>query len=238
LHAASGWHEQHPSRRPPRSPRRTLPLRFIMPVAPKGRGQPPDPRRGASLTSVIPLVLVVHPSGPAGYLPERLAPTWRLGDGLRFASADIGTRARLTLAMTRPMGRGGAATHLPFAGSAPALTSLVAGRTMAMRDAPVCAAALVRDGRTRAIAVTHGERLGLLPHVQTTVERGVRNLIASTGRSLVMDAATPAERVRRFAAEVDSIRHGGAPEGFAAVLRAEAEKRGRLVRETGAKIDD
>jgi tripartite-type tricarboxylate transporter receptor subunit TctC len=207
----------------------------------------------ASLISVIPLVLVVHPSVPATNLEEFLALTRRLGDQVKFASAGIGTPSHLTIAMTRAMGRGGEATHVPFGGSAPALTSIVAGQTMAMWDAAVSAAPFVRDGRMRAIAVAHGERLGLLPEVRTTVEQGVPDLLASTWMSLVMHAATPAERIRRFAAEVDSILRdaalrelltaqgaivrGGTPEEFGAFLRAETEKWGRLVRETGATID-
>lgn len=207
----------------------------------------------ASLISVIPLVLVVHPSVPATNLQEFLALTRRLGDQVKFASAGIGTPSHLTIAMTRAMGRGGEATHIPFGGSAPALTSLVAGQTMAMWDAAVSAAPFVRDGRMRAIAVAHTERLGLLPDLATTAEQGVPDLIAATWMSLVVHAATPTERVRRLAAEVDAILReptlrdlltgqgailrGGSPEDFAAFLRAETEKWGRLVRETGATID-
>jgi tripartite-type tricarboxylate transporter receptor subunit TctC len=206
-----------------------------------------------SLISVIPLVLVAHPSVPANNLQEFLALTRRLGDQVKFASAGIGTPSHLTIAMTRAMGRGGEATHVPFGGSAPALTSIVAGQTMAMWDAAVSAAPFVRDGRMKALAVAHGERLALLPDLPTTVEQGVPDLIAATWMSLAAHAATPAERVRRLSAEVDAILReatlrdllsgqgailrGGTPEEFGAFLRAETEKWSRLVRETGATID-
>jgi tripartite-type tricarboxylate transporter receptor subunit TctC len=220
------------------------------------RRLPYDPFRDfafASLISVIPLVLVVHPSVPANNLQEFIALTRRLGDQVKHASAGNGTPSHLTIAMTRLMGQGGEPTHVPFAGSAPALTSLVAGQTMAMWDAAVSAAPFVRDGRMRAIAVAHTERLPLLADVATTAEQGVPELISATWMSLCMPAATPADRVRRFSAEVDEILRvpelremlasqgaivrGGTPEEFAAFARAESEKWGRLVRETGATLD-
>ena len=155
--------------------------------------------------------------------------------------------------MTRAMSQGGNPTHVPFGGSAPALTSLVSGHTMAMWDAVVSAAPFVRDGRLKAIAMAHTERLPLLPDLATTAEQGVPDLISSTWMSLCMHAATPADRVRRLAATVDeilrvpevrttleapgAIMRGGTPEDFASFARAESEKWGRLVRETGATID-
>jgi tripartite-type tricarboxylate transporter receptor subunit TctC len=220
------------------------------------RRLPYDPFRDlsfASLISVIPLVLVVHPSVPANNLQEFLELSRRQGDRLRHASAGIGTPSHLTIAMTRSMGRAGDPTHVPFGGSAPALTSLVAGQTEAMWDAAVSAAPFVRDGRMKALAVAHTERLALIPDVATTVEQGVPDLISATWMSLCTHAATPVDRVRRLSAEVDqilrvpelrdilaaqgSIVRGGTPEDFAAFARAEAEKWGRLVRETGATVD-
>ncbi len=220
------------------------------------RRLPYDPFRDfsfASLISVIPLVLVAHPSLPANTLQEFLALSRRLGDGLTHASAGIGTPSHLTIAMTRAMGQGGNPTHVPFGGSAPALTSLVSGHTMAMWDAGFSAAPFVRDNRVKAIAVAHAERVALLPDVPTTIEQGVPQLISSTWMSLCMHAATPQDRVRRFSAEVDQILRvpefrevlasqgalvrGGTPDDFAAFARAESDKWGRLVQETGATMD-
>lgn len=220
------------------------------------RRLPYDPFRDfafASLISVIPLVLVAHPSLPANTLQEFLALSRQRGDALAHASAGIGTPSHLTIAMTRAMGQGGNPTHVPFGGSAPALTSLVSGHTMAMWDASFSAAPFVRDNRLKAIAVAHTERLALMPGVPTTAEQGVPELLSSTWMSLCMHAATPPERVRRLSAEVDQILRmpevrdllvgqgaivrGGTPEDFANFARAESEKWGRLVRETGATID-
>jgi tripartite-type tricarboxylate transporter receptor subunit TctC len=220
------------------------------------RNLPYDPFRDfsfASLISVIPLVLAVHPSVPANNLQELIAITRRRGAEFPFANAGIGTPSHLSIAMFRAMANAGDVTSVPFGGSAPALTSIVAGQTLAMFDAAVSIAPFIRDGRLKPIAVAHDQRLGLLPEVPTLIEQGVPNFMAATWMSLCMHAATPRDRVARFSAEVDSILaepalrelltsqgaivRGGTPEDFAAFARAEAEKWGRLVRETGATVD-
>lgn len=220
------------------------------------RRLPYDPFRDfafVSLISILPLVLVAHPSVQARTLPEFLELTRRMGDRFTHASAGIGTPSHLTIAMTRGLGNGGDVTHVPFGGSAPALTSMVGGQTMAMWDAAMSAAPFVRDGRLRAIAVANTERLPLLRDVPTAIEQGVPGLISATWISLNMHAATPPERIRRFSAEVDSILRnpelremlegqgaiirGGTPEEYLAFARAESEKWGRLARETGATVE-
>jgi tripartite-type tricarboxylate transporter receptor subunit TctC len=219
------------------------------------RNLPYDPFRDfsfVSLISVIPLVLAVHPSVRATNVAELVALTRREA-GLPFANAGIGTPSHLSIAMFRAMAGAGEVTSVPFGGSAPALTSIVAGQTHALFDAAVSIAPFLRDGRLRPIAVAHSERLALLPDVPTLIEQGVPNFLSATWMSLCAHAATPRDRVARLAAEVDQILsepalrellssqgafvRGGTPEDFAAFARAEAEKWGRLVRETGATID-
>jgi tripartite-type tricarboxylate transporter receptor subunit TctC len=220
------------------------------------RNLPYDPFRDfsfASLISVIPLVLAVHPSVQANTLPELVALTRRQGANFAFANAGIGTPSHLSIAMFRTMADGGPVTSVPFGGSAPALTSLVGGQTLAMFDAAVSIAPFIRDGRLKAIGVAHSERLALLPDAPTLVEQGAPNFLSATWMSLCTHAATPREHTARLSAEVDAILRepalrdllasqgafvrGGTPEDFAAFARAEADKWGRLVRETGASID-
>jgi len=220
------------------------------------RNLPYDPFRDfafASLISVIPMVLAVHPSVPAANVAELVALTRRPGANVAFANAGIGTPSHLSIAMFRTMAGAGDVTSVPFGGSAPALTSIVGGQTQAMFDAAVSIAPFIRDNRLRPIAVAHGERLALLPEVPTLIEQGVPGFLSATWMSLCTHAATPRDRVVRLAAEVDSILsepalrdlltsqgafvRGGTPEDFAAFVRAEHEKWSRLVRETGATID-
>lgn len=220
------------------------------------RNLPYDPFRDfgfASLISVIPLVLAVHPSVPAATLPELVALTRRQGPAFAFANAGVGTPSHLSVAMFRSMAGGGDVTSVPFGGSAPALTSLVGGQTLAMFDAAVSIAPFIRDGRLRAIGVAHGERLALLPDAPTLEEQGAPGFLSATWMSLCTHAATPRERTAWLSAEVDAVLRepalrelftgqgafvrGGTPEDFLAFARAEAEKWGRLVRETGASVD-
>ncbi|MFN3449809.1 MAG: Bug family tripartite tricarboxylate transporter substrate binding protein [Roseococcus sp.] len=220
------------------------------------RNLPYDPFRDfsfASLISVIPLVLAVHPSVPANTAQELAALTRSRGAGFAFANAGVGTPSHLSIAMFRAMANGGEVTSVPFGGSAPALTSIVAGQTQAMFDAAVSIAPFIRDGRLKGIGVAHSERLSMLPELPTLIEQGVPGFLSATWMSLCTHAATPRERTARLAAEVDAVLRepatrelltsqgafvrGGTPEEFAAFARAEAEKWGRLVRETGATVD-
>jgi len=217
---------------------------------------PYDPFRDfsfASLISVIPLVLAVHPSVPANNLAELVALTRRQGSAFAFANAGVGTPSHLSIAMFRSMAGGGDVISVPFGGSAPGLTSIVAGHTHAMFDAGVSIGPFIRDGRLKAIGVAHSERLVMLPDVPTLIEQGAANFLSATWISLCTHAATPPERTARLSAEVDAILaepalrelltsqgafvRGGTPADFAAFARAEAEKWGRLVRETGASVD-
>lgn len=220
------------------------------------RSLPYDPFRDfsfASLISVIPMVLAVHPSVPASGVAELAAVTRQRGAGFAFANAGIGTPSHLSIAMFRAMAGAGDVTSVPFGGSAPALTALVGGQTQAMFDAAVSIAPHIQGGRLRAIAVAHSERLAMMPEVPTLIEQGVPNFLSATWMSLCTHAATPRDRTARLAAEVDQILaepalrellssqgafvRGGTPEDFAAFARAEAEKWGRLVRETGATVE-
>ena len=220
------------------------------------RNLPYDPFRDfsfASLISVIPLVLAVHPSVPANNLAGLVALTRRQGAGFPFANAGVGTPSHLSIAMFRSMAGGGDVTSVPFGGSAPALTSIVGGQTQAMFDAAVSIAPFIRDGRLKGIGVAHSERLSMLPDLPTLVEQGAPHFLSATWMSLCTHAATPRERTARLSAEVDAILaepalrdlltsqgafvRGGTPEDFARFARAEAEKWGRLVRETGASVD-
>jgi tripartite-type tricarboxylate transporter receptor subunit TctC len=220
------------------------------------RNLPYNPQRDlsfASLISVIPMVLIAHPSVPANNLSEFLALTRSLGDRVTMAAASIGSPSHLTIEMLRLVGQGGRVTQVPFTGSAPALTALVAGQVMAMWDAAVSAAPFVREGRMKALAVAHSERLPIVGNTPTTAEQGLPDLVAATWMSLNMHAATPQDRVRKLSAEVDQILRepslrevmtaqgaivrGGTPEDYAAFVRSETEKWGRLVRETGATVE-
>jgi tripartite-type tricarboxylate transporter receptor subunit TctC len=220
------------------------------------RNLPYDPFRDfsfASLISVIPLVLAVHPSVPANNAQELAALTRARGGAFAFANAGVGTPSHLSIAMFRAMANGGDVTSVPFGGSAPGLTSIVGGQTMAMFDAAVSIAPFIRDGRLKGIGVAHSERLSLLPDLPTMIEQGVPGFLSATWMSLCTHAATPRDCTARLSAEVDAILaepqlrelltnegafvQGGTPERFAAFARAEAEKWGRLVRETGASVD-
>jgi tripartite-type tricarboxylate transporter receptor subunit TctC len=149
--------------------------------------------------------------------------------------------------------------HVPFRGSGPVLTELVAERVQAGMDNIPSALPFIRDGRIRALAVTSLRRSPVLPEVPTLDEAGLQGFEATAWFGVLAPGRTPAPVIRRLGAELDAVVRGpsfqarlaefGAtppdltpdggtsPETFAAVIRAEIAKWAEVVRRSGARVD-
>jgi tripartite-type tricarboxylate transporter receptor subunit TctC len=218
------------------------------------RSIPYDPFRDFApvvLLSRVPLVLVAHPSVPAKSLPELLALVRARPGGMPYASAGSGTPSHLAMEMLR--GMAGAPplplVHVPFNGSGPSLAAVVGGQVPIAIEAVFSASPLVRGGQLKALAAAGAERLVVFPDLPTVAESGLPGFDAATWLAFLAPARTPPERVRRLAAEVNAVLRlpelrgrfldlgaepaGGTPEALEAFARAEFEKWGRVVRETG-----
>jgi tripartite-type tricarboxylate transporter receptor subunit TctC len=115
------------------------------------------------------------------------------------------------------------------------------------------ALAQIKGGRLRAIAVTSAKRAAEMPEVPTIAESGYAGFDATTWYGLLAPAGTPAAVIKRLNAEVNRVLGmpdvsgrlaaeggevlGGSPERFASLLRADHAKWGRIVKESGAKVD-
>lgn len=143
-------------------------------------------------------------------------------------------------------------THVPYRGSGPMLTELVAGRIQTAMDNIPSALNFIRDGQIRALAVTSRERVALLPDVPTLVESGVPDFDATAWFGLQAPAATPApiiaklgramdevvrsqdwaERVGTFAATPPRLtpEGGSTPEAFAAFIQEEIARWAEVAR--------
>ena len=142
-------------------------------------------------------------------------------------------------------------THVPYKGSGPALTDLLAGQTQLMFSSVPTALPHLKTGRLRALAVTRLARSAVLPDLPTVHEAGIPNFDISLWQGLVAPAATPREivvklnkdvraalalpdlRARLVAQGLDPV--GDSPEQFATYIRAEAAKWAKVVKATGAK---
>ncbi|NBQ89306.1 MAG: tripartite tricarboxylate transporter substrate binding protein, partial [Betaproteobacteria bacterium] len=122
-----------------------------------------------ALTAVIPLVLAVHPSVPANSVAEFIAHLKANPGKLSYGSAGNGNITHLG-AYLMLQSQGLTAVHVPYKGSAPALTDAVAGQTQFLTDTINSALPFIREKRLRALAVTSLQRSPVLPEVPTLNE--------------------------------------------------------------------
>jgi len=204
------------------------------------------------LVAGVPNVLVVNPSLPARSVAELIAYAKANPGKLNFASSGSGTSIHLSGELFKVL-TGVQMTHVPYKGSAPALTDLVGGQVQLMFDNLPSSLAFIKAGKLRALAVTSKTRAAALPDVPTMVEAGVPDFEASSWFGILAPAGTPRDIVVRINAEVakwlatpdareklagqGAIAAGGAPEDFARHIASETAKWARVVKASGAKVE-
>ena len=198
------------------------------------------------------LVMVVHPSVPAKTLPEFIAYAKAQAGKIDYASSGAGTITHLAGAM---FGRdaGLAMQHVPYRGSAPAITDLVAGRVPVMFAPTGLAKPFIESGKLRAIGVTGLQRADNLPDVPTIDEQGVRGFEATSWGGMFAPAATPKpiidrlhgavvkilarDETRRRLLQQEAVPRGTDPETFRRFVATDVARWIRVARETGTKAE-
>lgn len=203
-----------------------------------------------TLTTLSPLLLMVHPSVPVKTVKDFIA----------FAKARPG---QLSYATSGPSGTGVISgelfkmvtgtqlTHVPYRGAPPALIDLMAGHVPSMFGTMLAAVPHIRTGKIRALAVTGPRRSVALPDVPTFAESGMPNYEASAWNGYAVPAGTPRPIVDRLSSEIARIVKmpsvldrlvldgpipvGNTPDEFAAFIKAEFEKWGRVIRAANIK---
>ena len=170
-----------------------------------------------SLVATIDTVLVVHPSVPAKNVQELIAYARANPDKLNYASVGLGSLMHLGMEMFM-LRTGARLTHVPYRGTAPATTDLVAGVVQAMFTGPQAAQPLIEGGQLRGLAVAGARHSELMPQLPTTKEAGVDNLQVSGWFGLMAPARTPAAIVKRLTEETAKVT---ADAGFKARLAAQ-----------------
>ncbi len=205
------------------------------------------------LVATTPNILVVHPSSPFQSVQDIVAAARQRPGALSYASNGNGTSQHLSAEMLA-MTMGLKLNHIPFKGSAPAITAMLGGQVdFAFAVAPD-ALAHVRGGKLRALAVTGAKRAAPLPEVPTMIEAGVPDYEAIAWFGYFAPAGTPREIVDRLNAEIakamaaPDVREriapgglselpGGTPERLGELVKSEIAKWSRVVKESGAKVD-
>ena len=207
---------------------------------------------GVALIANVPNIMEVHPSMPVKTVKEFIAVAKAQPGQINFASAGTGTTIHMSGELFKLL-TGVNIVHIPYKGSALALTDLMAGQVSVMWDNLPASMPYIKAGRLRAIAVTTSARYPGLPNVPTIAESGVPGYEASAWFGMVAPAATPREIIARLNTEVNRAinlpdmkerfaQQGATPapgtaDEFSALIRTEIVKWGKVVKASGAKVE-
>jgi tripartite-type tricarboxylate transporter receptor subunit TctC len=199
----------------------------------------------------VPNVIEVTPSLPARTVPEFIAYAKANPGKINFASGGNGTSQHVSGELFKMMA-GVDMLHVPYRGSAPALTDLIAGHVQVMFDAVSSSIAYIRAGQVRALAVTTATRLEALPDLPT-VGDFVPGYEASAWFGVCAPRKTPAEIVDRLNREINAALADpamkahladlggtplpGSPADFGNLIVAETEKWAKVVKFSGTMAD-
>lgn len=199
-----------------------------------------------------PLALLVHPSVPAKTLQEFVAYAKANPGKLNYGSAGNGGISHLVPEMFK-QASGVFMVHIPYRGSAPAFTDLIAGQVQFMAESIPQAAQYAKAGKVRALAVTSAARNQALADTPTVIESGIKGFEVVGFYGFLAPAGTPKDIVAKLSAafgqalETPDIRNrmisqGADPaylnaEAFAAFLQRETPRWQKVVKDSGARID-
>jgi len=204
------------------------------------------------LVSNVPQVLIVSPSLQAQSVKEFIALAKSRPGALKMASAGNGTTNQLVGELFQIV-TGTKLTHVPYKGSGPAMIDIISGQVDLHFDQMTSAMTFIRSGKVRALAVTTKKRAAALPETPTLDEAGVPGFDATTYTGLIFPAATPRAIVMQMngslnqALRLKSVRDqfasfGGetyesTPEQFAKLIRDDIARWGKVIRDTGIKVE-
>lgn len=205
-----------------------------------------------AMVGVIPSVLVLHPSIPSQSVKEFIAYAKERPGKLVYGSAGSGSATHLSTVLFTSM-TGTSMVHVPYKGSAPALTDLLAGQLNLMFGNMASAMPHVRSSKLRALAVTSAKRSAAAPDLPTVAETGLPGYEATSWFALFGPARTPMPIVNKLNAEVNALlrlpdvkeRMLGlgadampmSPRELTAYVESEIAKWGKLIKASGAKAE-
>ncbi|HZF77750.1 MAG TPA: tripartite tricarboxylate transporter substrate binding protein [Acetobacteraceae bacterium] len=206
-----------------------------------------------TLVAVVPNILVVNPRKvPVSSVPELIALGRRQPGALTYGSGGNGSAAHIAMvAFTQATGT--QMEHVPYRGTAPMMTDLIAGTIdLALTGGPP-ALPPVRAGQLRALGVSSMQRLSSAAEIPTIAEQGVTGFDATQWYGLVAPAGTPRPIIERLNAECARILRGdrlrprleaegadpapGTPEAFREFIVAERARWGDLIRTANVRAD-
>jgi len=196
----------------------------------------------------VPLVFAIYPQIPAKTLPEFIAWLKANPDQAKVATSGGGSAQEMAAEMFR-MASGVPMLLVPYKGSSAAHPDLIGGRTALYIDTISAIQTQVKAGTVRAVAVSTRKRTTALPNVPTADEQGLKGYDANTNGGFLAPAGTPKAIVARLNAEINTalkmpdVRakletagieiQGGTPQDYAALIKSDLAKWGKVVKEAG-----
>jgi len=202
------------------------------------------------LAATIPAVLMANSQLPVKTVREFIAYLRARPNQLSYGTGGVGNITHLAVALFLQSNQL-EATHVPYKGTAPAMTDLIGGRTQFMLDAVSSALPYIKDGRVRALALTSKETMPALPGVPTLDGSVMPGFVAPTWHGVLLPAGTPRDVVARwhaalaaatsdpgldsqFAAQGVAL-HSSTPEQFSAYLKTEIQRWLQAARAAGVQ---
>ena len=200
----------------------------------------------------VPLVLVVPANSPIKSVKDLVEYAKANPGKVNFGSAGSASAQHLA-GESFKIAAGIQMQHIPYKGSAPALTDLAGGQLQLMFDSMPSATPMINSGKLRAIAVTTTTRAKARPDLPTIAESGFPGFDISTWYAYWAPKGTPADVVEKLAASAaQALKNpeviakyeamgaepvGSTPAQFAAYVESEAKKWSEIVKKSGAKLD-
>lgn len=202
--------------------------------------------------NVMPNVLVVSPSAKVNSVRELIALAKSMPGKLNYASSGSGTPYHLAAELFKSM-TDTQIVHIPHKASGEARASVLGGQVELMFDSLPTTVQQIKAGKLKGLAITSVKRSPLLPDLPTVAEAGVPGYEADLWLGLVAPAGTPAAIINRLHAETVKILQraevrasfiqqgtepiGSTPVQFAAMLRTDVDRWGKVVKFSGARVE-
>ena len=205
-----------------------------------------------SLLTQGPLVLVAHPQFPANSIKEVIELAKSKSGGLNFASSGNGQSTHLSAELFNTMA-GIKMSHVPYKGSAPALTDVMSGQVDVMFDTTLSAMPFVKAGKLKALGLTSPVRSPAAPDVPTIAESGLPGYEVFAWNGVFVPAGTPKAIIQQLNDQIrkamllpqvkDKFSAQGfaaswnSPENFGVFVKNEVDKWSQTVKASGATLD-
>lgn len=229
-----------------------LPFSTLAALSPQAKIDPVRDFAPVTFAGFTPNILVVNNNTPYKSVKDVIAAAKAKPGTIPYASTGTGSSNHLSAELFKSM-TGTDMTHIPYKGSAPAVTDLIGGQVQVYFDNTPNVLPHIKAGKIRALAVTSAKRFSLVPDLPTVAEAGVPGYEVTVWFGTVAPAGTPPEAITKINAEINRILTlpevkerftgggieivGGTPETFGALIRKEATTWAKVVKDANIKPD-